>query len=194
MSYHLYQTRGFVLRSAHIGEANKLFVIFTEDMGLLSVSAQSVRKITSKLRYSLRDLSFVRISLIRGKTTWRLTDAEELESFSTETEEEKIKVFAGILSVVRRLVHGEEENKELFSILFDTLLFLKKENFTQDEIKRLETLIVLKILSSLGYIGENKNLSFFIVASLSKPLLDKFEPSRSSALHEVNRALEESHL
>ncbi|MCX6735579.1 MAG: DNA repair protein RecO [Candidatus Parcubacteria bacterium] len=194
MSYHLYQTRGFVLRSANIGEANKLFFIFTENMGLLGVSAQSVRKITSKLRYSLRDFSFARISLIRGKTSWRLTDAEEIFSFSFEKETEKLKVFAGILSLVRRLVHGEEDNPKLFSLLLETLDFLKGETLDSDELKRLETLAVLKVLASLGYVGESKILASFITASFSKNILNAFESVRRDALREVNRALQESQL
>lgn len=194
MSYHLYQTRGFILRSAGIGEANKVFFIFTEHLGLVAVSAQSVRKVTSKLRYSLRDFSFVRLSLIRGKTAWRLTDAEELASFSLENEMEKMKVFACILSLVIRLIHGEEEDAELFSVLLDALLFLKKEEPSLDDMKRAETLMVLKILSSLGYVGENGDLSRFISAPLSKSLLNIFEPHRRDALIEVNRALEESQL
>ncbi len=194
MSYHLYQTRGFVLRSANIGEANKLFFIFTEKMGLLGVSAQSVRKVSSKLRHSLRDFSFARISLVRGKTSWRLTDAEEIFSFSLEKEMEKLKVFAGVLSLVRRLVHGEEDNPELFSLLLETLNFLKREALDSDELKRVETLAVLKILASLGYVGESKILASFIVSPLSKNILNVFEPVRRDALREVNRALEESQL
>ncbi len=194
MSYHLYQTRGFVLRSANIGESNKLFFIFTENMGLLGVSAQSVRKITSKLRYSLRDFSFVRISLIRGKTAWRLTDAEEIFSFSLEKEMEKMKVFAGIVSLVRRLVHGEEEIPQLFSLLLLSMYFLKEEELSPDELKRLETLVVLKTLALLGYVGEDKMLASFISTPLSKTLLVSFEPVHRDALREVNRALEESQL
>jgi DNA repair protein RecO len=194
VSYHLYNTRGFILRSANIGEANKLFFIFTEKMGLLGASAQSVRKITSKLRYALHDFSLARVSLIRGKTSWRLTDAEEILSFSPAKEGEKAKVFAGILFLVRRLVHGEEENKKLFSVLLNASSFLKKENLAPDEMKRLETLVVLKILAELGYVGGNKTLAPFVSESLSKTLLSAFEPARKEALREINRALEESQL
>jgi len=194
MSYHLYQTRGFILRSAATGEANKVFFIFTEHLGLIAVSAQSVRKITSKLRHSLRDFSFVRISLIRGKTVWRLTDTEELTSFSIENEKEKMKVFAGILTLVLRLIHGEEEDAELFSVLLDALFFFKKEELSLDETKRAETLVVLKILSPLGYVGENAKITPFITEPLSKKLLDAFEVIRREALSEINRALQESQL
>ncbi|MFA5831652.1 MAG: DNA repair protein RecO [Candidatus Paceibacterota bacterium] len=192
--YHLYNTRGFILRSVNIGEANKLFFIFTEKMGLLSASAQSVRKAASKLRYALHDFSLVRVSLIRGKTSWRLTDAEEIISFSPAREGEKAKVFAGILFLVRRLVHGEEENKKLFSVLLHASAFLKKEDFASDEMKRLETLVVLKILASLGYVGGNKSLAPFISETLSKTNLLAFESVRRDALREINRALEESQL
>ncbi|MCK9351459.1 MAG: DNA repair protein RecO [Candidatus Paceibacterota bacterium] len=194
MSYHLYNTTGFVLRSADLGEANKLLFIFTENLGLVGAHAQSARKVSSKLRYGLREYSFSRLSLIRGKTSWRLTDAEEIISFSPTKETQKIKVFAGILSLVGRFVHGEEENSALFHELKDAAAFLKDAKFTNDELHRFETLAVLKILSALGYIGENKDLKFYIRTPFNASMLEQFTPHRRSALKEINRALEESHL
>jgi len=194
MSYHLYQTRGFIVQSVNIGEANKLFFIFTESLGLIVVSAQSVRKTVSKLRYSLRDFSFARISFVRGKTSWRLTDAEEILSFSPKKENEKMKIFVGILSLVRRLVHGEEENNELFSILLSSLNILKNEISSPNEMRNLETLSVLKILASLGYIGKNEKLAPFLSRPVSKTLLDSFTPYRGEASEEINRAIEASQL
>jgi DNA repair protein RecO (recombination protein O) len=194
VSYHLYNTTGFILRTANVGEANKILFIFTEELGLVSAHAQSARKVTSKLRYSLRENSFARFSLVRGKNTWRLTDAEEIVSFSPKTELQKLKIFASILSLVGRFVHGEEENSKLFYELKNLVAFLKNTKFTKDELGRFETLSVLKILSSLGYIGENKDLKFYIQSPFDANVLEQFTPHRREALREINRALEESHL
>ena len=194
MSYHLYNTHGFILRTANVGEANKVLFVFTEDLGLIPVQVQAGRKISSKLRLSLRGYSFCRFSLIRGKTSWRLTDAEELISFSPASEPEKIKIFAGILLLIGRFVHGEEENGKLFSALKDAAVFLKNTKFTVDELRRFETLSVLKTLSSLGYIGENKALAYFIQIPFSKQTMEEFVPFRRQALLLINQALKESHL
>jgi DNA repair protein RecO len=194
MSYHLYNTTGFILRSANVGEANRALFIFTENLGLILAQAQSARAISSKLRHSLRDGSFCRFSLVRGKTTWRLTDAEEIWSFSPKEEHEKTKIFIGIFSLVGRFVHGEEENTALFRELKNLTGFLKENAFTKDGLQRFETLSVLKILSSLGYIGENQNLKFYIKSPFDANILEQFTSHRREALKEINRALKESHL
>ena len=192
--YHLYNTTGFIVRSANIGEANKLLFIFTEDLGLIGVRAQAARKVSSKLRYSLKDGTFARFSFVRGKTAWRLTDAEEIFSFSPATEPEKTKIFTGLLSLVGRFVHGQEENVVLFHELKNLTVFLKNGVFVADELRRFETLAVFKILSALGYAGTDRMLARFSRAALDEKLLQDFEPFRKEALREINRALEESHL
>ncbi len=194
MSYHVYNTNGFILRSAKLGEANKLVFIFTDELGMISAHAQSARKINSKLRYSLRDYSYSRFSLIRGKTSWRLTDAEEIISFSPLKSQGKTKIFAGILLLVGRFIHGEEENSELYRELKKLTVFLNEEKFTTLELQQFETLAAFKILSALGYIGENPSLSVFTHAEISKEMMTQFVPHRREALKEINRALEESQL
>ena len=192
--YHLYNTRGFIVRSANIGEANKMLFIFTEDLGLISAQVQAARKVSSKLRASLRGNSLCRFSLVRGKTSWRMTDAEELISFSPSRDPQKTKIFANILSLVGRFVHGEEENAKLFHELENITACLKEIVFTKDELLRFETLSALKVLSALGYVGENKDLMFFIRTPIDANVLAQFTPHRREALKEINRALEESHL
>jgi hypothetical protein len=99
-----------------------------------------------------------------------------------------------ILSLVGRFVHGEEENTKLFYELKNLVVFLKNTTFTKDELGRFETLSVLKILSSLGYVGENKDLTFYVQSSFDSNILEQFTSHRRKALTEINRALEESHL
>lgn len=112
MSYAVYTTRGWILASAPSGEASKSYSIYTEDFGLVSARAQGVRKLDSKLRYNLDDFSFATLSLVRGKEFWRLTGAEK-----AELPEGGKLARARVLSLVKRLVHGEERNEALFRAL-----------------------------------------------------------------------------
>jgi DNA repair protein RecO len=194
MSYHIYQTRGFIIRTMSIGEADRMIFIFTESMGLLAVSARAARKVSSKLRYSLQNYSFVRIALVRGKNVWRLTDAEELDSFRTRGGASKLQLVAGVFSLVNRFVHGEGENEALFRSLENLFCFLGKEELSEDEIFSTETIAACRILSALGYVGENKVLERFVSVPFSKLLLENFSPHRNEALLEANRALRESQL
>lgn len=194
MSYHIYQTRGFIVRGANTGEADRTMFIFTASLGLLCVNARAARKISSKLRYSLQNYSLVRVALVRGKNVWRLTDAEEIASFSAVRDAVKLKLIAGIFSLVSRFVHGEGENQILFWGLEDLFYFLQREELSDEEILSTETLAVCRILSALGYVGENETLALFLGSPVSKHLVHNFMPHRQEALREINRALKESQL
>lgn len=194
MAYHVYQTRGFIIRTMNIGEADRMVFVFTESLGLVGVSARGARKTTSKLRYSLQNYSFVRIALVRGKNVWRLTDAEEIESFRAPGDVSKLKLVARIFSFVNRFVHGEGENSLLFKTLEDIFGFLRREDLSEDEIFLTEMIAACRLLSALGYMGENKDLAQFVREPISKLLLVDFVPHRGNMVGEINRALRESQL
>lgn len=136
MSYAIYSTRGFILGSTPSGEASKIYLIYTEDFGLVRARAQSVRLLTSKLRYNLEDYSFGTFSLVKGREIWRLTGAEKLDSSGSLS-----PTRARVLNLVKRLVQGEEKNEKLWK----ALLLL-----TEKEMK--EPLILVYILDALGYL------------------------------------------
>lgn len=137
MSYAIYSTRGWILGSAPTGEASKIYILYTEDFGLIRAKAQSVRLITSKLRYSLEDYSYCNFSLVRGKELWRLTGAQKLDG---EVKEPLVR--ARVLNLVRRLVQGEEKNEKLFA----ALALLAGDSVLS------EVGILSRVLSALGYI------------------------------------------
>ena len=136
MSYAVYTTRGFILGSSPTGEASKLYVLYTEDFGLIRAKAQGVRLVQSKLRYNLEDYSFCTISLVRGKEFWRITGA-----VSDTSPKETVILRARVLNLVRRLVQGEEKNEKLF----EALLPLASSVIS-------EVSILSQILFSLGYL------------------------------------------
>lgn len=196
MSHHLYQTEGIVLGSANTGESNRYYHIFTKDLGLVMAFAQGVRELKSKLRYHLRDFSYLSLGLIRGKDTWRVTSAETRNYFFENIfrSEEKLALFAAVAQFLKRFLHGEERNERLFDALTSGLNFLEKETFSKDELKNLELLIVAKILHILGYWGGNGETKAILEAPLNKDVLKKAAATRPVILGEVNRALTESQL
>ncbi|MDO8579389.1 MAG: recombination protein O N-terminal domain-containing protein [bacterium] len=164
MSYAVYSTRGFILGSAPTGEASKIYLIYTEDFGLVRARAQSVRLLTSKLRYNLEDYSFGTFSLVRGREIWRLTGTEKIDL----PQKQKFSlVRARVLNLVKRLVQGEEKNEKLFKTLLSV---------TEREMS--EPLILAHILDALGYLN---------VEMLSGM-------NEKQMIQAVNKALKETHL
>ena len=93
--------------------------MFTKDFGLISALATGVRKSESKLRYTLQEYSVCQVSLVKGKSTWRITSALLEKNLYIHTEVSTAKdVIARICTQVIRLVAGQEKDEQLF----DTVL------------------------------------------------------------------------
>jgi DNA repair protein RecO (recombination protein O) len=195
MSHKIYHTEGFVIAGSNYGEANRYLSIFTRDFGLVYASAQSLRKATSKLRFSLQDFSYSKIDLVRGKEIWRVTNAKKISGYEKFNKNlESIKMLANIFRLIKRLCHGEEENPELFLYLQEIYSFLEKEELSVEDIKNFECISVLKILHCLGYIGDAKNLSIFVSNNISHSMLGQAKTVRRVLIEEINKSLRESQL
>ena len=85
--HNIYHTEGIILESKNFGEAGRYYSIFTRELGMVYASAQGVRKMSSKLRFILQDLSYINIDLVQGKDFWRITSASktnELEKINKQ--------------------------------------------------------------------------------------------------------------
>lgn len=197
MSHAIYNAEGFILKSVNFNEANKYYYIFTREFGLLKASAQGVRHMQSKLRYGLSDFSLSKISLVRGKETWRLTGAELVSDFKkiNSKERDKFLLISRIFSLLLRLLHGEEKNELLFDYLFHGLKFLQAEDLEKNNLEDFECVLALRILSSLGYIGQLGDFDQFNESPyFTKELLSTMSSLKSRAIFEINKSLKETHL
>jgi DNA repair protein RecO len=204
--YQIHTTPGFIIDSKPYGEAGKLLSIFTRDLGLVTATAQGIRFEKSKLRYHAQDYSMGMFSLVRGKEFWRLTSAAS-DSGNSAVGDLKIgnskgqsELIARLAFLLKRFLNGEERHSELFEVVESGLDFLKKENgnLKGEELKTLESVLVLRILDQLGYIGNIGHLSSIEgeikTSPLSLKLLQDAAANRSRLNQHINQALKESHL
>ncbi len=220
----IFTTPGFIISSAPYSEAGKLISIFTRDLGLVRAVAQGIRFEKSKLRYHKNDYSFGTFSLVRGKEVWRLTSAQEniiendigmnnagnIETVKkiTATESILIKEFwARIALLLRRLLQGEDINNKLFEAIYACYSFFNaglinpgsifndKPTDIAPNLATIESLLVLRIMCALGYIGDDKDIHGFIYSNEFAPaLLDLAARKKTLINQHINKALKESHL
>jgi DNA repair protein RecO len=191
MSHHIYTTPGYIVHSASHGEAGKFFLVFTRDLGMIGATAQGVRLSQSKLRYYVQDFSYGLFSLVRGKEVWRMTGAKEIEGVG-EVHEENKKLYVRVLSLLKRLLPGEEKNERLFEVMNNFYNYLNKE---VREKELVEYTTVLRILNHLGYISNKDNLDGVLSNSLlNKEVLDFVKVNKKPILEAINNALKESQL
>jgi hypothetical protein len=195
MSHHIYSTDGFVVKSSGTGEAAVIFHIFTRELGMVVATAQGIRLSTSKLRSYVHDLAFSHFSLVRGKDFWRLTGASHARhDFLHTFSKQQLRLYAQILTLLKRLLQGEEKNSELFSVVENTFVFLQEHNLSHDQFGAFEHIIVLRILSNLGYINAEGDLEKLIHEPLNLALFEIPPALRSKCVQAINHAFKVSHI
>jgi DNA repair protein RecO len=192
--HHIYHTEGIILGSKNYGEAGKYYSIFTRDLGMVYASAQGVRKVSSKLRFVLQDFAYLNVDLVRGKDFWRVTSVSKTNGLGEITKRpETLSIFKNIARLLKRLLAGEDANVALFADVLSGLFILEK-SVTKDELRNIEAILVLRILSNLGYIGESKTLDNLIKSPFKENLVFEVSKSRGEILNQINKALKETHL
>ncbi len=192
--HHIYHTEGIILSSKSFGEAGKHYSIFTRDLGMITASAQGVRKMSSKLRFILQDFAYLKIDLVAGKNIFRVTSASKTNELEQLTKnKETFAVFANIARLLKRLLAGVEPNEALFIDVLNGLSILEKADIKHD-LRNIEIVIVLRILNNLGYIGENEMLQNLTKSPFEENLVFEVSKDRTKVLHQINKALKETHL
>lgn len=195
MSHHIYHTRGVILASNAVGESNRFYKIFTEELGLIGGSAQSVREGKSKLRYTLQDFSIVNVDLVRGKEVWRIVSAGANCPLDTiKKDHARLKLFASYCALLSRLIHGEGRDQELFDEVLHVGDFIEKNIISPNLALPFETLATFRALVHLGYVDGGGYEKFLDRDAYSINILEDFEKIRPVVLHKINDALNASHL
>jgi DNA repair protein RecO len=199
--HHIYHTEGIILGSKNYGETGRYYSIFTRDLGMVYASAQGVRKVSSKLRFVLQDFAYIKVDLVQGKDFWRVTSASKTNMLGGLTKNPgTFAVFFNIAKLLKRLLAGVEKNEVLFTDLINNLTILEKIDKKEPtsaqggDLRNIEAIIVLRILNNLGYIGENEILQNLTKSPFEENLIFEFSKSRSAVLHQINKALKETHL
>lgn len=181
--------------SRNIGEANKIFTVYTREMGLIRAIAQGVRLHKSKLRFSLQDFSYVKVDFVRGRDIWRITSAKSISSFAfARGDRGSILLIARVARLIERLCDGEENNEKIFDDFIQALYLLDDIDISKEKREALELHLVLRIMDSLGYIGESEIFKKYIGSSFEHSHIENLLKDRQSIITHINKALKESQL
>jgi len=195
MIHEIKRTKGFVLGSFNSREADKIFLIFTKDYGLIKVRGIGIRKIESKLRYNLQNFYAVSLNLVKGREVWRVTHARRvLPVTPILRNRQRFILISNLFRLISRLVPESEINIKLFSHIAEVYKMLLCEPLSISDIKDLECIVVLRALHSLGYVGDSKDISIFVTSALTRPIITSVSSRRGKIISEINRSLEESQL
>jgi DNA repair protein RecO len=195
MSYHIYTTKGIILKERALKEADKSVKILTRDLGVINAIAIGARKGSSKRSPALTELSLGKFSLVRGKKDWRLTNAELYINVYAKLKANKKLLHSIVqpLLLLEKLVQGEEKNKHIYDILEESVIFGIENKLTDEEIKYFEIFTVAKLLGELGYLNK-VDAEIVFKAPLSTDILEDISKSKTQLLKAINKGIRASGL
>lgn len=191
MAYQTYITEALVCGSSDSNTADRSFLLFTREAGMLHASAKSVREERSKHRYALQDFSHVRVTLVRGKSGWKVTGAEAIQNFYTHacTRDARAHV-RDIARLLKRIMRGESPQRDVFDDVVHSFTITNT-----CECPKLQTILFLRILHMCGYIAPESPYEKFIREPLTQALVTEMtEADKAQCCVAIDQALAESHL
>lgn len=149
----LLKTRGIVFRTLKYGETSVIADIFTEEKGLLSFIAGSVRTAKARMPYGLFQpmtavdlVSYFRDEPKALNRLKELRAAEVWSAFPFDVRRGAVALF--MAEICRKSIHEAEENRELFEFLLTTLRLLDS---TPHPIANLHLYFLVQFSGFLGF-------------------------------------------
>jgi recombinational DNA repair protein (RecF pathway) len=156
VSYQTYTTDALICGSYDRLTADRTYRMFTESTGMVFATARSAREERSKQRYALQDFALVRVSLVRGKSGWRVGSVEPLQNYYLSAPHRAARgTVVAVVNLLRRLVAGEEAHPAIFA---DTVRLLSDVPRLADEVlAQALQVYTLRTLAHLGYVAEHQS-------------------------------------
>lgn len=116
------KTEAIILKKSDFNEKDRILVVYAEKLGKVNISAKGVKKLESKLRYSIEPISYVQMILVEGKNFLILKDAVLIDQFlNIKKDLEKIKIARELAEIVDEAIVGEEKDEGIWSLILKTI-------------------------------------------------------------------------
>ncbi len=166
MSYQTYTTEALVCGTFNRNTADRSYLLFTKEAGMLYAEARSVREERSRQRFALQDFSLVRVSLIKGRASWKIGSIEVKKNFFMLASDKAARgSVVSLTRFLRRFYGGQEAAPALFDYV------VSAHGLVTTDIKErefVEKVIQAHCLLTLGYVDEKKLPTCVISDSLDK--------------------------
>lgn len=142
-----------VLRHSDWGEADRILVLFTREMGKVRAIAKGVRKLRSRKAGHLEPFTRVTLQLAKGRNLWIITQAETVDAYQPLREDLVLMGYAAyVIELIDRSSGEEGQNLPLYRLLINTLQRLAESDDPFQVVRYYE----LRLLDLLGFRPELK--------------------------------------
>lgn len=143
-----------VLRKKEVGETDRLYTLYTETAGKVSLVAKGVRKSEAKLAGQLETMMQGLVIVVKGRGAGRIAGAVAEKNFLyLRTDGDILKRVLEAVGIFERLVEWDEPDQELFQLLGNYLALaddLAKDG-KKEKIFLLTEGFLVQLFAHLGY-------------------------------------------
>jgi DNA repair protein RecO (recombination protein O) len=149
-----YRYTAIVLGKKEVGETDRLYILYTREVGKMLVVAKGVRRGEAKLAAQLENGNVVDLAIIKTRGSGKIKGAVAEQTFpSLRLEYEVYQSLLATLERVHYLTETDHADEEVFDLLLEFLTL--GETLVKEEKKEkfffLNQAFLLKLYSALGY-------------------------------------------
>lgn len=187
---HKYHTHALVLSRAPLGEASARVTLLTQELGLLSARAQSVRKPAARFASALATFAESDMLLVRGAEGWRVAGAVLQNHWHRKLSPEARLRASRINRLLLRLAPGDIAGDALFLTMQG--FFSALASHTEEAQDAAECLAALRILRALGL--DEGAVPGATLSHYEHDALAEIASNRRAFVARINRGIEASGL
>ena len=148
-----YKFTGIVLGKYNIGEADRIYTIYTLEKGKIKAIAKGVRKSQARLAGNLENFSLVDLAIAKGRGTGKITGSIVENNFrNLRSNLEALGNVFEAVKILDKLTGLEEKDANIFDLLESYLETADEASLEKEESISLITQgFILKLLDLLGY-------------------------------------------
>ena len=147
-----YKTRGIVLRGRNLGEADKIFTLFTDERGKIDAVAKGVRRAKSQLAGRLEFVTEATLTMHRGRSLDVITSAEiACAHWNAIVDPAAFATAHVIVELIDAFCETELAMPEIYALLRGALRALAASPDPASLVPRFE----LRLLGALGFAPES---------------------------------------
>jgi len=154
------KTRGIVLGSKTLGEADRLLFIFTREHGKIKAIAKGAAKPTSRFIGNTETLSLCLFEMYQSPRRTMITDLKLEKSFSKSINKNLEKATNALLiaNLADQILEETEPSAEIFDLITETLAELSN---SENKSLLITTAFIVKFLNTLGVFPDLKDVDTY---------------------------------
>lgn len=147
-----FSTNGLIIREQHVGELDRLVTVLTRDRGLVRAFASGARSVKGKKQAATQLLSYGNFYFAKGKSAYRITEAECLDVFfGLRDDLVKLTLAQYFCELCGAVVPEQDDAGSFLRIMLNCLKFLETDRLPPQQLKAVAE---LSLLTLAGYMPD----------------------------------------